>query len=208
MKQFASAFAIAIVVSGCASTSQNRPVAPASPPPASGAAPASTAPGTAGAAATSAPIGLQHVRVPAESARKVVLKMTGSKVALEAKDWSGFKEEWRATFAEHAKDAGIAFAMRDDAAAPAPAAEDGTLLTVHVNDYRQVGIGARIFLGIMSGNAYIDANVAYSDLNNGQRFGEQAYNTTSSAWHGVFAKMTPQQVDAIASGVFGEIKAR
>lgn len=203
MKQFASALAVAIIMTGCASTSQNRPAVTASPSPATGAAPA---PATADAAGTSAPIGLQRVRVPGESARKVVLKMTGSKVALEAKDWSSFKEEWRATFAEHAKDAGIAFAMRDDAAAAA--VEDGTLLTVHVNDYRQVGIGARIFLGIMSGNAYIDANVAYSDLKNGQRFGEQAYNTTSSAWHGVFAKMTPQQVDAIANGVFGEIKAR
>jgi len=37
--------------------------------------------------------------------------------------------------------------------------------------------------------------------------GERAYNTTSSAWGGVFAKMTPQQVEAIASKVLGEIRA-
>ena len=87
-------------------------------------------------------------------------------------------------------------------------ADSGTLLTVYVNDYRQVGIGARIFLGVMTGNAFIDSKVSFSDLKTGQRFGEQAYNTSSSAWGGVFAKMTPQQVDAIASGVFGEIKGR
>jgi hypothetical protein len=39
----------------------------------------------------------------------------------------------------------------------------------------------------------------------GKEFGERTYNTTSSAWGGVFAKMTPQQVDAIASKVFGEL---
>jgi hypothetical protein len=34
-----------------------------------------------------------------------------------------------------------------------------TLMQVYVNDYRMVGIGARIFLGVMTGNAYIDAQV-------------------------------------------------
>jgi hypothetical protein len=86
--------------------------------------------------------------------------------------------------------------------------EAGTLVTVDVNDYRQVGIGARIFFGVMTGNAYIDAKVAFADLSNGKPFGEQAYNTSSSAWSAVFGTMTPHQVDAIATGVFREIKAR
>jgi hypothetical protein len=68
-----------------------------------------------------------------------------------------------------------------------------------------VGIGARVFFGVMTGNAYIDAKADYSDLNNGTVFGERLYNTSSSAWGGVFAKMTPQQVDAIATKVFGEL---
>jgi hypothetical protein len=81
----------------------------------------------------------------------------------------------------------------------------GTLLQVYVNDYRMVGIGARIFLGVMTGNAYIDAKGTFSDLDNGNPFGERVYNTTSSAWGGVFAKMTPQQVDAVATMVFSEL---
>ena len=148
----------------------------------------------------------QPVKVPAVSAKKVVLAMSGPKTVTEAKDWSSFKEEWRATFADHAKAAGIAFSVQDDAARAAPA--DGTLLKVYVNDYRMVGIGARIFLGVMTGNAYIDAKVGFLDLNGNERFGEQAYNTSSSAWSGVFAKMTPQQVDQIASNIFGSIKPR
>jgi hypothetical protein len=50
-------------------------------------------------------------------------------------------------------------------------------------------------------NAYIDAKATYSSLNDGKDFGERPYNTTSTAWAGVFAKMTPQQVDAIATKV-------
>ena len=79
------------------------------------------------------------------------------------------------------------------------------MLQVYVNDYRMVGIGSRVFFGVMTGNAYIDAKASYIDLNDGKAFGERAYDTTSSAWAGVFAKMTPQQVDAIASKVFGEM---
>ena len=82
--------------------------------------------------------------------------------------------------------------------------EAGTLLQVYVNDYRMVGIGSRVFFGVMTGNAFIDAKATFTDLNEGKPFGERTYNTTSSAWAGVFAKMTPQQVDAIASKVFAE----
>ena len=32
------------------------------------------------------------------------------------------------------------------------------------------------------------------------------YNTSSSAWQGIFGKMTPQQVDLIATQVFSELK--
>ena len=59
----------------------------------------------------------------------------------------------------------------------------------------------------MTGNAYIDAKASYTDLHDGKEFGERAYDTTSSAWGGVFAKMTPQQVDAVASKVFAEMAA-
>ncbi len=182
------------MLAGCASA----------PPKAASSAPAATAPGAAG----TAPVELasKSIRVPVESSRKVALSMTGSKAVVEAKDWAGFKEEWRTTFADHAKDANIAFVWQDG---PARSAGDaGTLVSVYVNDYRQVGIGARIFLGIMTGNAYIDAKVSLSNLSSGELFGDQVYNTSSSAWAGVFAKMTPQQVDAITSEVFREIKPR
>jgi hypothetical protein len=187
----------AVFLAACGTTPTN----PSAPGPPGNAATAPKAAAEPAAAPT-----VQRVAVPAASTRKVVLNMTGPKTVVEAKDWSSFKEEWRATFADHAKASGIVFSMQDGEARPA--AEAGTMLNVYVNDYRQVGIGARIFLGIMSGNAFIDSKVAFADLKSGARFGEQSYNTTSSAWHGVFASMTPQQVNTIATEVFASLKAR
>lgn len=146
------------------------------------------------------------VKVPTSAARRVVLTMTGPKNVVEAKDWAAFKEEWRSTFEEHAKEAGISFAFVE-AGAQLPSNTDGTALRVTVNDYKMVGIGSRIFFGAMTGNAYIDARIVFTSLRDGAVFGEQQQNTTSSAWHGVFAKVTPQQVDAIASDVFRDLKA-
>jgi len=145
------------------------------------------------------------VKLPAASARKVVLAMTGSKQVVDAKDWAAFKQEWRDTFTDHAKQAGVSFSFVDGDAKPQ--GEDGTLLAVHVADYRMVGIGARVFFGVMTGNAFIDARIRFLDLRGGAEFGEQRHNTSSSAWGGVFAKVTPQQVDAIAADVFKDLKA-
>lgn len=145
------------------------------------------------------------VTVPAASAGKVLLFMTGPKNVVEAKDWNEFKREWRETFADHAKEAGIAFGFADEL--PPASSDEGTLLLVEVNDYRIVGIAARIWFGIMTGNAFIDAKVSFRNLRDGAVFGEQQYNTSSSAISGVFAKVTPQQVDAIATNVFVDLKA-
>ncbi len=145
------------------------------------------------------------VSVPTVAAQHVVLMMTGSKQVTDAKDWAKFKREWRETFAEHAKDAGTTFQFLDSG--EPQQSQDGTVLRVTVDDYRIVGIGARIWFGIMTGNAFINARIQYSSLRDGIVFGEQHFNTTSSAAGGVFAKMTPQQVNTIATEVFKSITA-
>jgi hypothetical protein len=181
-------FASTLVLAGCATSPGGKTDAPQA------------------AAMTPAPPRIApSVSVPSASARKVVLAMTGPKNVVEAKDWAEFKREWRETFAEHAKAAGIAFSFAEGD--PQPGSEDGTLLLVTVADYRIVGIGARIWFGIMTGNAFIDARIRFASLRDGTTFGEQQYNTTSSAGGGVFAKVTPQQVDTIASNVFMDLKA-
>lgn len=183
---FPSIFAIALAA--CATTGGQQDTAQSAAP--------------AAAAPTAAPV--VPLTTPPASAKRLILNMTGPDFVTQAKDWPAFQEEWRATFADHAKEAGVAFDVQKGEARPT--GETGTLLRIYVNDYRLVGIGSRIFFGVMTGNAYIDAKATYTDLNDGKEFGERAYNTTSSAWAGVFAKMTPQQVDQIATKVFGELQ--
>lgn len=189
MKKIALIVAFTVgILSGCASTKQDQ----------------SASQSTSGATAQAAVPVRQSVPIPAASAKKLVLNLSGPKTVTESKDWANFKEEWRATFADYAKESGIAFSMQEGE--PRSIDESGTLLSVYVNDYRMVGIGARVFFGVMTGNAYVDSQGTFKDLKTGKIFGVQNYNTTSSAWHGVFAKVTPQQVDAIASDVFSEFK--
>jgi hypothetical protein len=186
-----AALLLIALASGCATSGGPHESAP--PAPAAKAAPVAPPPAPPPSPLTT----------PAASAKHLVLNMTGPTTVTQAKDWAAFQEEWRATFADHAKAAGVAFDVeKGDAHSTG---ETGTLLQVYVNDYRMVGIGSRIFFGVMTGNAYIDAKATYTDLNNGKPFGERLYNTASTAWQGVFAKMTPQQVDAIATKVFAEL---
>jgi hypothetical protein len=188
-----SALVACLLLGGCAATIQKGGSTPA------------TAPATGAATATPEPAAV-GVRIPAASATRLVLNVSGSKLSAGSKDWVAFKEEWRAIFREQVTAAGIEFEWQEGDVRPLGQA--GTLLSVKVIDYRYVGIGARIMFGIMTGNAFIDAKLHFSDLNDGVMFGEQAYNSSSSAWHGVFAAMTPKQIYAIADEVIRQMKSR
>jgi hypothetical protein len=159
----------------------------------------STANEASQAALVESPIG-----IPASSAKHLVLNMTGASIVTSAKDWPKFQKEWRDNFAEYAKADGISFEVQEGEGHPT--GQPGTLLKVYVNDYRFIGIGSRIMFGVMTGNAYIDAKASFCDLNDGKEIGERIYNTSSSAWGGIFAKMTPAQVDVIGQDVFAELK--
>jgi hypothetical protein len=178
-----------IALGGCAATVQKGDVSNAS---------------TSGSrtASSAAP----KVNIPQAASKRLVLNMSGSKVSTEARDWVSFKDEWRSIFQEQTKAAGIQFEWQDGA--PRPLGQNGTLLVVNINDYRFVGIGSRVMLGIMTGNAYIDAQLQFRDLNDGKMLGQQAYNTTSSAKQGVFSAVTPKQIYAIADEVIRDMKAR
>ncbi len=81
------------------------------------------------------------------------------------------------------------------------------MVVVNVADYRDVSIGARVRLGIRTGNAFINAQVAFRDLKTGDTWATQGYDTKSSAWHGVAAAMTTKQVRAMCHEIVGEVSA-
>jgi hypothetical protein len=145
------------------------------------------------------------MKIPAEAGKRLVLNMQlDPKLAATDASWPDFKKEWIDITKERATGKGMTFATQDGEAKAT--GEQGTLVVVRINDYRHVTIGKRMMFGVMTGNAYIDSKVEFRDLATGKLHGERAYNTSSSAWGGVFSAMTPKQIYALADEIIGEIK--
>jgi hypothetical protein len=141
--------------------------------------------------------------VGAAAANSIVLNMTGSTAATTAKDWNDFKRLWREACTQEAAAVGAVFVMQDGP--PKPTGDSGALVIVDIADYRYVSTGARVMLGVMTGNAYINAQVTFRDLKSGDVRANKNYDTTSSAWQGVFSGMTTKQVRAMCREIVGEI---
>ena len=142
-------------------------------------------------------------RIGASSGKTIVLNMTGSAVSTTAKDWNDFKSLWREPCTYESTVVGDTFLIQDGEAKPT--GQDGTLVVVDVADYRYVSAGSRIMFGVMTGNAYINAHVTFRDLKSGDVRSTKAYDTTSSAWEGVFSGMTTKQVSAMCHQIFVDI---
>ena len=143
------------------------------------------------------------IPVGAQAGKSIVLNMTGSTVATTAKDWNDFKGLWRDACTQESATASAVFSMQDGE--PKPTGDAGTLVVVNVADYRYVSTGARIMLGVMTGNAFINAQVTFRDLKSGDVRANKTYDTTSTAWQGIFSGMTTKQVRAMCHEIVGEI---
>ena len=144
--------------------------------------------------------------IPAQSKARLVMNVGGVPQATASRDWEAFRAEWRSAFKAEADAAGIAFVWQDGP--PKPLGQAGTLLAVHVDDYRYLSPGARYGLGVMTGNAYVNAKLRYLSLADGRPFGEETVNTSSSAWQGIFSAMTEKQIQAIAKDAIQELRQK
>ncbi|HEY2402908.1 MAG TPA: hypothetical protein VGI23_21325 [Steroidobacteraceae bacterium] len=139
------------------------------------------------------------IKVGANATKAIVLSIKGEPDATSSKDWEPFKGVWKAAMEEEAQAVGATVTSVDaDAKATG---KPGTLLAVDIIDFRYISTGARIGLGVMTGNAFVNAQVTFKDLENGQVWGERHYDTKSSAWQGVFSPMTDKQVHAICKEI-------
>lgn len=138
-----------------------------------------------------------------DSSKTIAINIGGSKVAVEAEDWEPFKGEWRTAMKSASAAAGATLSEQEGD--PRPLQQPGTLVSIYVDDYRYISPGARYGFGIMTGNAFVDAKVKFSDLNDGHAFGERTYNTSSTAWQGIFSAMTGKQIEAICKEIVSEI---
>lgn len=189
-----AAAAIAVVLlTGCAANVSRTSASPAGATPTVGA--------TGAAVPATPPVALHP-----DAARKLVLQVVPEGAARGSSDWQSFQGEWRSAFAAAAAARNLPFAYIDSPTPPPR--EAGTLLQAVVRDYRYVSTGARIGLGIMTGNAFVDARLRFIDLATGRVVNEQTLNTTSSAWQGVFSAMTSRQLETVARDVVDDVKPR
>lgn len=146
-----------------------------------------------------------RLAIAADSSRLIVMNVTGSETSVTAGDWEQFKGEWRGAMQKAAAESGVHYSPEETGSKSA--SDAGTLVVVYVNDYRYVSPGARYGLGVMTGNAYIESKVTFSDLKTGAALGARSYNTSSTAWQGVFSAMTEKQVQAICKEIVAQVRS-
>lgn len=147
-----------------------------------------------------------RIVVPPASTHTIVLRMSGSSVATTASDWPRVQTEWREAMQGASQEANSAFV--DETVKRTQQRGGGTVVDVYVEDFHFVAPGARYTLGIMTGNAFIQARVTFRDLQSGRVFGERSYNTSSSAWQGIFAPTSDKQARAVAADIVQQINPR
>jgi hypothetical protein len=143
------------------------------------------------------------IRNRAEAVQSIVLNIVGDADVTAAKDWLDFKNVWRDACSQEASAAGTPFSMQESE--PQPTGDAGTLVVVDVADYHYVSAGARKMFGAMTGNAFINAQVAFHDLRSGDVWSSRTYDVSSSARQGVLAPMTAKQVRSICHAIVNEI---
>jgi len=136
----------------------------------------------------------------------VTLFITASPEIQASKDWHTFRAEWRSAFDAAASAASIRAAYVETA--PADPSTGTVLIRVNVNDYRYLTSGSRYGFGVLTGNAFIDAEAEFIEYPMQRSLGKRKYGTTSSAWQGVFSAMTDKQVRAISDAMLQEVAAR
>jgi hypothetical protein len=144
------------------------------------------------------------IAVGPAAAKKLVLGIEGSATATGADSWASLTSAFHEGCKEEATTAGVQIEFQDGAARAT--GEPGALLAMYVNDFRFISTGMRLGIGVMSGNAFIDANTKFLDLQNGAVWGERPYMTKSSAMEGIGSAMTAKQAQAICKNMIDVVR--
>jgi hypothetical protein len=138
------------------------------------------------------------VQVTPEQSKRILTRLTGSPEALASPDWERLDREWRKAMAIVGSRLGIDFAMQNATDANT---QQGVLAVVTVKKFRFVAPGARLAFGVLTGNATLDTQVQFSDLQTGTPLGARSYSTASRFAQGGFSAVTDKQVEAICTEI-------
>ncbi len=144
------------------------------------------------------------MQVPARAQTSVALVVRAANPEVgRSSDWQALRGAWRDAMAEAARAAGKQFQYLENEPQSTPAGS--TLVVVQVKDYRYLSTGARYGLGLMTGNAYVNADAVFYVGPGRTVVGQRSYSTTSSAWQGIFSAMTDKQLASISTAMLKDI---
>lgn len=144
------------------------------------------------------------LQVPARAQNSVALVVRAASPELaRSPDWQALRGAWRDAMAESARASGKQFQYLEAEPQSTPAAS--TLVVVQVKDYRYLSTGARYGLGVMTGNAYVNADATFYVGPGRTPVGTRSYSTSSSAWQGIFSAMTDKQLASISSAMLKDL---
>lgn len=160
----------------------------------------------AGCAATvKAPApGTAPLASPAVATTQVGLLVTATPAMRAAPGWPAFRAEWRNAFKAATAAAGLRMAYFETE--PSEHLPGTVLVRITVNDYRHVSTGLRWALGVVTGNAFVDADVEYIELPSRRSLGSRRYNSSSIYWQGVLSAMTDKQLTTLAAAMVQELR--
>lgn len=120
--------------------------------------------------------------------------------------WLMMRAQWKAAMSASAGKAGIDFVFDDGDTLPS--ATPGTGVIVKLRDFRFLPDTHRSTLGVFAGNAWVDADVSYVDLQTGQPAGRRSYGSSSNYLQLAFAPMSEEQLQAICDRIVRDVQAR
>jgi hypothetical protein len=129
--------------------------------------------------------------------------VTGNPSMTSSSDWPAFLDEWKEALTASAEAARMSFVLANDEANIPPGTS--RLVRLTVNDFRYVSTTKRFMIGIMAGNAFMDVDAQYIAPPATTPFTSKKFNTSSSAWEGIFSAVTPKQVRAVSEMIVKDL---
>lgn len=119
-------------------------------------------------------------------------------------DWDTLRNDWRESMGQSAGLAGMGYTWLE--ASAAPSSRSGVLAVVKVQNFRYVSAAARVGMGVLGGDAHLNAEVSFYELPDKRLLGTRTYGTTTKFSEGIFSAASRKQVEAMTKEIVAEIK--
>ncbi len=138
------------------------------------------------------------VPVYSDARSNLVMVFKGDQRVEANEKWPQLRTEWQEALRMYGQAKGLNV-LTTKPSGPA------TVATIEVTNFRYLTTGQRYSFGSMSGNAWVNSRVSYSDATTGEALASRSYDTSSTAWEGVFSAMTSDQLKALSKTIIDDV---